>query len=105
MENTKHVSDDQYKGRMRLCDERYQRVDKQIDEQEDEMRKVRELTIQMAEMVKRHDDQLRGQDARITNLERQPADQYSKVKTAITTAIISGVIGAILGSILTTPGP
>lgn len=68
---------------------------------EREMREVRELTIQMGEILKRHDEQLSSSEERIKRLERQPADNYGKIKVAIATAVVSGLVGFAI-SVITT---
>lgn len=106
MENPqRYVSRDQYDGRNQVVDERFARDKERIDAQEEDMRKVQALTIEMASLNKKHDQQLNTHEQRITSLERVPIDQYGKVKTAFVTAIISGTVGYALSAIISTLKP
>lgn len=87
------VSKHQFEGRENLCDERFRRDKERLDEFEKGMREVRKLSIQMGEMIKRHDDQIEAHERRILNLEKQPSEQFGKIKTAIATAVVTGLAG------------
>ena len=93
------VSRDQYEGRTLMCDERFRRDKERIDRHEEEMRRVRELTVQMGEMIKRHDNQIEAHERRIMNLEKQPSEQFGKIKTAAVTAIVTGLAGLAVSAI------
>ncbi|MBE5766188.1 MAG: hypothetical protein E7335_03280 [Clostridiales bacterium] len=93
------VSRDQYEGRTLMCDERFRRDKERIDRNEDEMRRVRELTVQMGEMIKRHDSQIEGHERRLMTLEKQPSEQFGKIKTAAITAIVTGLVGLAVNAI------
>ena len=93
------VSRDQYEGRTLMCDERFRRDKERIDRHEEEMRRVRELTVQMGEMIKRHDNQIESHERRIMNLEKQPSEQFGKIKTAAVTAVVTGLAGLAVSAI------
>ena len=93
------VSRDQYEGRTLMCDERFRRDKERIDRHKDEMRRVRELTVQMGEMIKRHDSQIEGHEKRLQTLEKQPSEQFGKIKTAVITAVVSGLAGLAVSAI------
>lgn len=103
MDDVRYVSRDTYEGRNQVIDERFDRDRERLDTQEAKVDKVQTLTIEMATLNKKHDDQLDKHEQRITCLERQPADQYSKLKVILTTAAVSAIAGylfnAILGSV------
>lgn len=105
MEDRRLVSQDQFDGRNRLCDERFARDKERIEAQEAAMQDVRTLTVQMGEILKKYDKSIEAHEKRLCDLERQPADQYSKVKLIVITAIISGVIGAIITAVVSAMNP
>jgi len=105
MEDRRPVSQDQFEGRNRLCDERFARDKERIEIQEENMRQVQKLTIEMAGLNKKHDDQLIEQDKRITCLERQPSDQYAKIKVGIATGIIALCLGYFFNAIVASVKP
>jgi chromosome segregation ATPase len=100
-----YISRDQYEGRSQIVDEHFARDKERLNAHEQSLKKMELLTQEIAALNKNHDDQIRKHDQRICTLERQPADQYGKIKTAIVSSIISGVIGTVIGTILTTPKP
>ncbi len=105
MEDRRYVTRDQYDGRNQVVDERFARDKERIDSQEEDMRKVQALTIEMALLNKKHDEQIDKHEQRITRLERQPADQYGKIKTSVVTAIVSGAVGYAISAIVASIKP
>lgn len=108
------VSCDAFEGRKETCDERFSRDQHMLEKHDEEIRSVREQTIQMSEMIKRHDAEQKSHTAsqqnqatRIDTLERKPGDQYGKVKTAIMNSTISAFVGGqiafVLSMVLNTP--
>lgn len=105
MEDRRMVSQDQFEGRNRLCDERFARDKERLEAQEESTQKVRELTIQMGEILKRLTDTSVSHDKRLCELERQPADQYGKVKLVIISGVIGAIITTVVNAILASPKP
>ena len=94
------VSKDEFDGRKAVEDERFARDKARLDKHEDQMDDLMRLTVQMGELLKRHDESIDKHDRRISDIERQPVDTLSKVKTAIITTIVSGAVGAALAFVL-----
>jgi len=95
------VSLHQFEGRENLCDERFRRDKERLDDYEKGMQEVQKLSVQMGEMIKRHDSQIDNHEKRISSIERQPADQYGKIKMAIVTALISVLVSGIVNAVMT----
>lgn len=105
MEDRHMVSQDQFDGRNRLCDERFARDKERIKAQEDAMQEVRDLSIQMGEILKKLTDTTGSHEKRLCDLERQPSDQYSKVKLVIISGIIGAIITTVVNAFLASPKP
>lgn len=100
MENIQmYVSRDQYDGRKEMVDERFKRDKERLDAHEEALQRLQALTIEMAGLNRKHDEQLGKHEQRICTLERQPADQYGKIKTALITAVVSGIVGYVISAI------
>lgn len=100
----------EYEAHCQMCDERFARDkarlekgEKRLEGHDERMEEVRRLSVQMGEMIKRHDDQLESHEKRITTLERQPAEAYGRIITGITTAVISVIVGYALGQLFQIP--
>lgn len=94
------VTNDEYAGRNRLCDERFARDKHSIEEHEAMLREVRDLNIKLTQMIERHDKELEEHGKRLTAIEHKPADTWGKLKIAFLTAIISGVAGYVVSAIV-----
>ena len=90
----------EYENRELLCDERFKRDKEQLERHEQELKELRGLNIQIAEMVKRYDAIIESQDKRIADLEKKPADSFEKIKTVVITAIITAVVTFLMSNIL-----
>lgn len=96
-----YVTQDEYLGRERLCDERFARDKHQIDENKTMLREIRECNIRLSQIIERHDKELASQDKRLTAIEHAPADTFGKLKIALITAVITGIAGYIVNAIIT----
>ena len=94
------ITRDEYEGRERLCDERFARDKKQIEQCEKLVHEIQLLNVKMSEMIERHDRELAAQDKRLHELEDKPADTFGKLKIAFATAIISGIAGYVVSAIV-----
>ena len=90
----------EFESREQLCDERFKRDKEQLERHEQELKELRGLNIQIAEMVKRYDAIIESQDKRIADLEKKPADSFEKIKTVVITAIITAVVTFLMSNIL-----
>lgn len=101
LEHTKSfVTRDQFDGRCQVVDERFGRDKERLDAQEKAMQQIRDLTVQMGEILKKYDSSIEAHEKRITTLEKQPADQYGKIKAAFISAVVSGGVVYVI-SLLT----
>lgn len=106
MENTA-IGRREYEEHGKMCNERFKRDAARLDKAEAkldrcdiEMDEVRQLSVQMGEMIKRHDAQIASHEKRLTTLEQQPVESYGKVKIAIATTAIGAIVGFILNGVL-----
>ena len=93
--------------RDKLIDERFARDKERIGshethmkEQDGEIRDLKELTIEMSQLLKRHDEHLGRHEERITAIEERPARDWASVKTAAISAVTSGLVAAVMALIL-----
>jgi chromosome segregation ATPase len=94
-----YVSRDQYDGRKEVVDERFKRDKERLTAHEESIAEMQRLTSEIAALNKNHEEQLKKHEQRICTLERQPADQYGKIKTALVTALVSGAVGYVISAI------
>jgi hypothetical protein len=90
----------EFVGRNALCDERFGRDKERLDAYETGLQEVQKLSVQMGEMIKRHDSQIENHEQRLASIEKQPADQYGKVKMAVVTAVISVMVSGIMTAVM-----
>lgn len=97
--------------RDKLIDERFDRDKERIvsheehmKEQDGDIRDLKELTIEMSQLLKRHDERLDKQEGRLTAIEERPAKNWTAVQTAAISAAISaatsGIVAAVMALIL-----
>lgn len=89
--------------RMKVQDERFARDMERIKALEDTCEELRELSIQMGELLKKYDEELRDhrqqlkeQGDRVTSIEQRPAKWWEKLTGAIITALGSALGGCLL---------
>lgn len=93
--------------RDKLIDERFARDKERITshenhmkEQDGEIRDLKELTIEMSQLLKRHDERLDKHDGRLKVVEERPAKNWNAVQTAAISAITSGLVAAVMALVL-----
>lgn len=89
--------------RDKLYDERFQRDKERIEnheahmkEQDDAIRKVQDLTIEMGEMIKRHDERLHDQAQRIRQIEQKPGKRWDMVIDKIVNAVVAACVAWLM---------
>jgi len=93
--------------REKLIDERFARDKERIGshelhmkEQDGEIRDLKELTIEMSQLLKKHDEHLGRHEKRIAAMEERPAKAWAAVQTAAISAVTSGLVAAGMALIL-----
>lgn len=82
--------------RQRIHDERFARDKERIEDLERICEKLNRLSIEMGELVKKHDEQLSAQAQRLDSIERKPLRWWEKFAGAIITALGSAIGGGML---------
>ena len=89
--------------RDKLYDERFARDKERIEsheahmkEQDEAIRKVQDLTIEMGEMIKRHDERLADQGQRIRTIEQKPGKRWDVVIDKIITVLVAAAVSALI---------
>lgn len=89
--------------REKLYDERFARDKERIEEHERHMREqdaerkeLRELTIEMSEMIKRHDERITEHGTRLTAIEQKPGRRWDMVIDKIITVIVAGFVAYVV---------
>ena len=107
MENNTVIGRREYEEHGKMCNERFKRDAARLDKAEAklerydaELDEVRQLSVQMGEMIKRHDTLIASHEKRLATLEQQPVESYGKIKIAIITTAIGAIVGFILNGVL-----
>ncbi len=84
----------------KVVDERFERDLERIRSMEELTRKLSDLTIEMQQMIKRHDEELKDQNSRIFALEKRPGQLLDKMINAVISLLIGGFGGLIINMIV-----
>lgn len=80
---------------VRSLEKRMNEQEKQNDIIQNLVISVKELAINMRQML----DEQKEQGKRLDALEREPTETYNMIKKTILTAIVSGVVGMLIGNL------
>ncbi len=80
--------------------ERIDSEDRRIHQLEKNTVKLSELSVQMGEILKFHQEQLAEQDKRIESIEKNPRKVTDSIKTAAISASVSGLISYMIAQLL-----
>ena len=93
--------------RDKLIDERFERDKERICSHEEHMEKqdkqitdLEKLTIEMGELIKKHDERLVDHGKRLHAIEEKPAKNWTAIQTAAISAATSGIVAAVMALIL-----
>jgi septal ring factor EnvC (AmiA/AmiB activator) len=81
-----------YDERFARDKERIERHEEHMKEQDEQIRKVQDLTIEMGEMIKRHDERIADQGARIKAMETKPGKRWDMVIDKIVNAVVAACV-------------
>jgi hypothetical protein len=90
------VSDTLCRERQRVQDERFARDKERIEDLEKICEKLNRLSIEMGELIKKHDEELNHQSRRLQVIEQKPLRWWEKFAGAVITALGSAVGGGML---------
>lgn len=94
------VSDTLCRERQRVQDERFKRDLERIEDLEQVCDKLNRLSIEMSELVKKHDEQLATQAQRLESIEQKPLRWWEKFAGAIIAALGSAIGGGMLALLI-----
>ena len=94
------VSDTLCRERQRVQDERFKRDLERIEDLEQVCDKLNRLSIEISELVKKHDEQLAAQAQRLESIEQKPLRWWEKFTGAIIAALGSAVGGGMLALLI-----
>ena len=80
---------------VRSLEKRMNEQEKQNDIIQNQVISVKELAINMRQML----DEQKEQGKRLDALEREPTETYNMIKKTVLTAIVSGVVGMLIGNL------
>lgn len=80
---------------VRSLEKRMNEQEKQNDIIQNLVISVKELAINMRQML----DEQKEQGKRLDALEREPTETYNMIKKTVLTAIVSGVVGILIGNL------
>lgn len=84
----------------KVVDERFERDLERIRSMEELTRKLSDLTIEMQQMIKRHDEELKDQNSRISALEKRPSQLMDKLVNAVISLLVGGFGGVLISMIV-----
>ena len=90
------VSDARCRDRQRVQDVRFARDKERIEDLEKICEKLNRLSIEMGELIKKHDEELNHQSRRLQGIEQKPLRWWEKFAGAVITALGSAVGGGML---------
>ena len=90
MEN--HLRDKLYDERFARDKERIEHHEEHMKEQDEQIRKVQDLTIEMGEMIKRHDERIADQGERLKAIEQKPGRRFDMVIDKIINAVVAACV-------------
>ena len=90
------VSDALCRERQRVQDERFARDKERIEDLEKICEKLNRLSIEMGELIKKHDEELNHQSRSLQVIEQKPLRWWEKFAGAVITALGSAVGGGML---------
>ena len=99
----KYVTEEVCGERQKNAAERFSRDKERLDLQEKKMEKVSDLSIQMGEMLKRHDDELQNHDKRLETLESKPGKLWDTLIMEVIKLLASGAVGAVIAYLTMQP--
>lgn len=89
--------------REKLYDERFARDKERIEqheahmkEQDEQIRKVQDLTIEMGEMIKRHDERIADQGTRIRAIEQKPGRRWEMAIDKVVNAVVAACVAWLM---------
>ena len=94
------VSKEAFDGRNHLVDERFARDKERIEQLEDSLKKVSDLTVQMAEILKQNNEKTNTHEHRLDALESKPSAWLDRIVAAVIGAVIAGVVGTMLSGLI-----
>ena len=90
------VEENLCRERQRIHDERFARDKERIEDLEQVCEKLNRLSIEMSELVKKHDEQLSAQAQRLEAVEQKPLRWWERFAGAIVTALGAAIGGCLL---------
>ncbi len=90
------VSEEVCRERHRTMDERFERDKERLERQEDKTDKLVELSAQMGEIIKAHNDKLDNHEHRLGDLESKPAKRWDIIVSAALQWIVVAVLAAVV---------
>ena len=94
MEN--QLRDKLYDERLARDKERIEHHEEHMKEQDDAIRKVQDLTIEMGEMIKRHDERIADQGERLKAIETKPTKRWDMVIDKIINAVVAACVAWLM---------
>lgn len=94
------VNENLCRERQRVQDERFARDKERIEDLEQVCDKLNRLSIEMSELVKKHDEQLSAQAQRLEAIEQKPLRWWERFTGAIITALGSAIGGGVLALLI-----
>lgn len=94
MEN--QLRDKLYDERFARDKERIEHLEEHMKEQDDAIRKVQDLTIEMGEMIKRHDERIADQGERLKAIETKPVRRFDMIVDKIINAVVAACVAWLM---------
>lgn len=96
MEQAQNVTQQEFKGRKELCDERFKRDGKRISDAETGLDRLTTLVTEIAGIVKTNTQSNKDHEERIRAIESRGGKWFDKIMMAILGAVVAAFITYIL---------
>ena len=92
----KYISESVYREHSKMCDERFRRDKEDIDRISGDVKDIKELTVEIAALVKKNDEALENQNDRIARLEHKPSLWMDRIVSALISTLVAFLVTSVL---------
>ncbi len=91
------VTRNEYETNNRRIDEHLEREDVRLDKHSENIDKLTAVSVELGALLKKHDESIDAQDARIRELEQRPVKRWDGAVSVVISALVSAAIAYFMG--------
>lgn len=80
----------------KVNDERFARDKHDLEKHDEAIQKLTQLTAEIGQLVKQHDDTIKNHESRIDTLEHKPSVWFDRIVSGIVAAVIAAIVTAVI---------